>query len=329
MRKIKVGAIQPRYIPIPELYDCMSDCYRNSPDEIIENYISKQLGVTFDLLEKAGQEGCDIVTTCEDISGTGYYGMDITEKNIFPELVELSFPLIESRLAELSRKYSMYIIGCYNKRSMGKCYNIAGIFNREGKICGEYQKTHLPPNEMWQVSEGDRIDIFDTDFGKIGICICYDMMFPEFVQVLSLQGAEIIFHPTGGYGWYDSIGEATLRTRANDNSVYIVTAKNYIFNGAGKSSVIDFWGQTLADAGFYENALVTKDIDLDFPKTQPDWFYPVQTSGISEVGIRKLMERRPELYGDICRKLHHRLRVPDMEKQRDLLVKIKMGQCHW
>jgi predicted amidohydrolase len=329
MRKIKAGAIQPRYLSIPDLYDCMSDNYRNSPEEVVENYILKQLEVTVELLEKAGQEGCDIATTCEDISGTSCYGMDITEKNIFPKLLELSVPLVEAKLSDLSRKYAMYIIGCYNKRIDGKCYNIASIFDRKGEICGEYRKTHLPPNEMWQVVEGDEINVFETDFGKIGICICYDMMFPEFVQVQSLKGAEIIFHPTAGYGWYDSIGEATLRTRANDNSVYIVTAKNYIFNGAGKSSVIDFWGQTLADAGFYENVLVTHDIDLDFPKTQPDWFYPVQTSGLAEVGIRKLMERRPELYGDICRKLHERLTVPDPGKQKELLEKIKTGQCRW
>lgn len=111
------------------------------------------------------------------------------------------------------------------------------------------------PSDVWQISEGERIDIFELDFGKIGICICYDMVFPEVINIQALQGAEIIFHPTLGYGWYDENGEATLKTRANDNSVYIVSSKNYMLNRAGKSSVIDYWGHVVADAGFNKNCI--------------------------------------------------------------------------
>lgn len=329
MGKIKVGAIQPKYLNIPQEFDFLQDVYRNSPIEITEYFLKDQMEVTFSLLEQAGREGCDIVTTCEDVTGTSNYATDITKMNIFPELLELSVPIVEARLSEISKKYSMYIIGCYNKRIENNNYNVASIFNRKGAICGEYLKTHLPPNEQWQVTEGDDISVFELDFGKIGISICYDMMFSEFVQVQALKGAEIIFHPTAGYGWYDSIGEATLRTRANDNSVYIVTAKNYVFNSAGNSSIIDFWGQVQTDAGFYENVIVTKEIDLDFKKTQPDWFFPSQVSNISQVGIRKLKERRPELYGTISEILHEKLKTPDQEALEKLFLKIKSGQCHW
>lgn len=329
MRKIKVAAIQPRYIGVPEKYNYLvNDCYK-SPNEISEEYVSRHSQITFDLLEMAGKQGCDIVVTSENLTGTVFFSNDASDKNIYPELLRVSCPIVEARLSELARKYSMYIVACYNKFIDNNCYNAAVIFDRSGHICGTYKKTHLPADEKWQNTEGDSIDVFDLDFGKIGICTCYDMMFPEFVEVQSLMGAEIIFHPTAGYGWYDSIGEATLRTRANDNSVYIVTAKNYLFNSAGKSSVIDFWGQVLADAGFYENVIVCSEIDLDFKKTQPEWYNPTVMSGTADVHARKLLERRPELYGKISAILHEKLQIPDDSRKKEIIEAIKNGSCRW
>lgn len=329
MRKVKAAAIQPGYIRAPREYDCMSENYRNIPEEILENYIKDQMEVTLKLLEKAGEEGCDIVTACEDITGVGPYIVDITEKNIFPELVRMSYPLMEGHLSKTAKKYSMYIIGCYFKYIDNRIYNVASIFDRKGSICGQYCKSQLPPDEKWQVTEGDSLDVFELDFGKIGICICYDMMFQECVSVLALQGAEMIIHPTVGYGWYDEIGEATLRTRANDNNVYMITSKNYVYNQAGKSSVIDFWGQVQADAGFYKDVIVSKEIDLDKKKVQPEWYNPTHMSGTPEMRKRHLMERRPELYSPICSPLKDKFTVPAKEKQLDIINKIKNGQCHW
>lgn len=329
MRKVKVGAIQPDYLFPPSIYDCMSDSYRNDAGEIVERYIKKQLQISFDLLEQAGQEACDIVTTCEDMCGTSIYCADTTKSNIFPQLLELSALLAEEGLSQLARKHSMAIVACYNKKISDTNFNVATVFDKNGEITGEYRKTHLPANEKWQLSEGDSLGVFDLGFAKIGVCICYDMMFPEAIEAEALQGAEVIFHPTAGYGWYDGIGEATLRTRASDNSIYIVTAKNYVHNAAGKSSVIDFWGQVLADAGFYRNVVVSKEIDLDEKKTQPGWFNPVQMTGITDVRERHLRERRPELYGILLSDNSPRLTAPDQETKEKIIGKIKSGECRW
>lgn len=329
MRKVRLAAIQPGYMSIPGHYSCLSDNYICNPSEIIINYVIPQLEITAGLVEKAGEIGCDIVTTSEDITGLTEYSMDISNNDIFPELVELSQKLCEERLSQIADKYSMYVIGCFYKIANGSIHNTAVIFGRDGKTVGEYRKTHLPFNEKWQCASGNEIKVFDLDFGKIGICICYDMMFPEFIQVLSLKGADIVFHPTLGYGWYDEIGEATLRTRANDNSVYIVTSKNFSYNSAGKSSVIDFWGHVLSQGGFYENTIVTRDINLDFKKTQPDWHYASQTSGIEEVTKRKSVERRPELYSNITEPLRCKHNEIDFQQKLKIFEKIKKKECHW
>lgn len=329
MRKIKIGTIQPGYLSTPGQYDCMGNQYVNNPGEITEHLVKRQLDVTFALLDQAGREGCGIVTTCEDACVIGGFGVDTTETNIFADLVKRSAPLAEQGFARLARKYAMYVVACYYKNVNGKNYNTASLFDRKGEIVGEYRKTHLPAYEKWQVTEGDWLGCLETDFCRIGINICYDIMFPECTEVVALSGAEIIFHPTAGYGWYDSIGEATLRTRANDNHVYLVTSKNHINNAAGKSSIIDYWGQVLVDAGFYKDVVVTREIDLDIPKTQPDWFYPVKTSGIAGLRERNLKERRPELYGGLTAQTVQRLGIPDQETQIKIIGMIKSRACHW
>jgi predicted amidohydrolase len=184
-------------------------------------------------------------------------------------------------------------------------------------------------DELWRVDPGGSLDAIELDCARIGILICYDMMFPEAAGVLAARGAEPIFHPTGGYGWYDAIGEATLRVRANDNSVHIVTAKNHVFNGAGKSSVIDYWGHVLADAGFRPDAVVGSEIDLSVPKAQPEWFYQTRMSGEARVGLRKLGERRPELYGALADASGPRFAPPNESGRRAIAEQIRRGECRW
>jgi len=315
MRKIKVGAIQP------------SINYSYPVDDKIA-YINNQLDTTLSLLEQAGQEGCDIVTTCEDIALVSNYGLDI-DSDIFFDLVDKSVPIVEAALSNIAKKYNMYIVGAYIAKRQDQIYNIASIFDRQGKIVGEYRKTHLPIGETWQTVPGQNIDVYSLDFGKIGISICYDMSFPEMVQILALKGAEIIFHPTFGYSLYDAIGESILKVRAFDNGVYIVTSKNAVYNGAGKSSVIDCWGHVLADAGFTENTIITREIDLDVKKPQPEWYFNGALTGEHEATMRLRKERRPELYKEICNTDIERIRVKNENEKLQLLEEIRSGKIRW
>jgi predicted amidohydrolase len=329
MRKVKLGAIQPAVLPVKPRYDCLADLYRADVKEIVKHNLMPQAEVNFALLEEAGQAGLDIVTTSEDICAVSHYIIDTSERNVFPELVRESAAFIEERTAELARRYSMYIAACYMKAEDGFIYNTASIFNRAGAVVGSYRKTHLPPNETWQVTAGNELPVFDLDFGRVGIEICYDMMFSEVGEALSRKGAEVVLHPTAGYGWYDSIGEATLRTRANDGGFYIVTAKNYCYNGAGHSSVIDYWGQILADAGFYQNKIVWAEVDLDVPKTQPDWHYQTGMTGQPDVRWRKECERRPDLYTPLYAPYADPQVPPGYEARQEIFEKVKAGVFHW
>jgi len=315
MRKIKVAAIQPL---MPHV----------RPGEDLHAYIRGQFATTVNLLEQAGREGCDIVTTCEDVAHVSNFGVDI-DSDLFEKLVDISVPIVEAELGAIANKYNMYIVGAYITKREGRIYNIASIFDRQGNIVGEYRKTHLPVGETWQTLPGEDINVFELDFGTIGVSICYDMSFPEMVQTLALKGAEVVFHPTFGYSLYDAIGEAILKVRAFDSNVYMVTAKSAIYNGAGKSSIIDCWGQVLADAGFAENVIVTREIDLDKKKQQPEWFFNGALTAETEAGTRIKKERRPELYGEICNANIERVRIPDASEKMRLLADIRAGRIRW
>ena len=326
MREITLAAAQAGDVKSKKQFNCLSDNFDASVNEIMAAHVLPRLDYHAGLLSRCGGASPTLALTTEDICGTSAFLL--ADSSLFDELAERSGQAAEERFSQLAVKTGMYIAPCYVKRAGGRNYNVVSIFGPCGQILGEYRKTHIPPNEMWHVADGEQLNVIELEFGKVGVLICYDIMFPEAASMLALQGAEIILHPTAGYGWYDAIGEATLRTRANDNSVYILTAKNYQYNAAGKSSIIDPWGHVLADAGFYRDAIVSKTVDLDIPKTQAEWHYPSRMSGTADIRVRYPQERRPELYGRLSVPAP-RLRVPDEAEREELRELVRAGECHW
>ena len=114
---------------------------------------------------------------------------------------------------------------------------------------------------------GSQITVFDTEFGKIGLCICFDMRFPELARIMALEGAQVLFVPasfnmtTGPKHW-----ELMFRSRAVDNQVITVGSapardENGPYVSYANSIVVDPMGQVLARAGA-EETILTVDLDL-------------------------------------------------------------------
>ncbi|MFI5150235.1 MAG: bifunctional GNAT family N-acetyltransferase/carbon-nitrogen hydrolase family protein [Bacteroidia bacterium] len=78
----------------------------------------------------------------------------------------------------------------------GQLYNVGYLCRRDGSI-ERYTKIHVTPNEVnaWGIVGGNKLQVYDTDAGKIGILVCYDSEFPELARLLALQGMEILFVP--------------------------------------------------------------------------------------------------------------------------------------
>ena len=133
-------------------------------------------------------------------------------------------------------------------------YNISYLFRRDGTIEKQY-KIHVTPNETrwWGVTGGDKVNVFDTDRGKVAILICYDSEFPELARVAAAKGAEILFVP---YNTDERAGYLRVRhcsqARAIENQMYVA-----ISGCAGMMPFVDN-----ADMHYAQCAVLTPS---DFP----------------------------------------------------------------
>ena len=133
------------------------------------------------------------------------------------------------------------------------------LFDREGELVGKQRKIHpYWPEEPLGVSPGEGSEVFRTDFGTVGIMICYDSWWPESARLLALKGAELILFPNAGYE------EKILPARAIDNNVYVVASTL-----GSPAAIVDPRGELLAVSGV-DNVL-SAEIDLnDRPKCHPN-----------------------------------------------------------
>ena len=154
-------------------------------------------------------------------------------------------------LSERARRYRMYVLAGVLERRGKYLFNTAVLFDREGRFAGQYDKTHLTFGELQQgFSCGSSYPLFDLDFGRIAIHICYDEWFPEVARSFAHQGAEILFLPVAG-------GKPiTWRTRALDNGLYFVSASI-----TPPSMIIDSSGAILAET--HDDGLAVADLNLD------------------------------------------------------------------
>ncbi len=164
------------------------------------------------LLEEAGRQGCDIVCLGEGINMAG------TGKG-YPEIAEpIPGPTTEL-LGQVARRHGMYIVAAIGEREHQAIYNTAVLIDRQGRVAGKYHKVQLPREELeGGCTPGHSFPVFDTDFGRIGMMVCWDLQYTLPAQALAVQGAEIIFLPIWG-------GTAPLvPARAIENQVWLVSS---------------------------------------------------------------------------------------------------------
>ncbi len=127
----------------------------------------------------------------------------------------------------LALKYDVNIIGGTHFTLEGDdLYNASYLFKRNGGI-GKQYKLHITPDEKrwWGVKGGDRIEVFETDKGKISIQICHDIEFPEVSRIAASQGAQIIFVPFCTDERYSYLRvRYCAQARCIENHVYVAMA---------------------------------------------------------------------------------------------------------
>ncbi len=208
------------------------------------------------LAEQAAEMGCDIAAFPEDTLGTIEW-----EAGHWNEVDKLLLPAEEAmlgRFGEIASARGMYIIVCNDCASDDKVHNTAILIGKDGKEIGRYRKVQLPLHEQAR-TRGEGFPVFEAPgIGTIGMCICYDIVFPETTRALALAGADIVFHLTMG-GASLAGREASLacfKARAVENFIYLVVA----FRG-GNSLIISPKAEILAKGSDKPDAILTADID--------------------------------------------------------------------
>ena len=190
---------------------------------------------------------------------------------------EKSSHTLES-ISKLAGKHETYILaGSMPEKEDSKIYNTSYLFDREGSIIAKHRKMHLFDvdvkggiyfKESDTLTPGNKFSICETDFGKIGMGICYDVRFPQLAQINVNNGAKILFYPgafnmtTGPAHW-----ELLFRSRALDNQVFCVGVapalnKDSSYHSYGHSIVVNPWGEVICQLGQKEELKIV-EIDLD------------------------------------------------------------------
>lgn len=134
---------------------------------------------------------------------------------------------IKTKIQEFALSYNVNIIaGSMPLVEDNKLYNVSYLCHRNGHF-DEYRKVHITPNEVkhYGMYGGDQVKVFDTDCGKIGIQICYDVEFPELSRIMAQQGMQILFIPflTDTQNGYTRVRNCA-QARAIENECYVAIA---------------------------------------------------------------------------------------------------------
>ncbi|MBL4574743.1 MAG: carbon-nitrogen hydrolase family protein [Opitutaceae bacterium] len=195
--------------------------------------------------------------------------------------------LIHNEIRALAAKHSAYIILPLLEEKEGSFFNRAYLVGPDGQDIGHYDKTQttLSEREYLSVSAGNSVKVFETEIGKIGIVICYDIYFPEIFNELRQQKVDIIFFPSLQRAEHETANESLIKARAMDTQAYLVRSSfgrpinthwqpGMMF---GQSSIIHPDGTVLANAGHFEGMGLAR-IKLPFEWKKPRCSgYPVQS----------------------------------------------------
>ena len=193
------------------------------------------------------------------------------DNNCFPQFAESGEGETYRFLANLARERKAYVIGgSIPELEEGKIYNTSYIFDRGGKLIGGHRKIHLFDidvqggqyfKESDVLSPGTQITVFDTEFGKMGVCICFDIRFPDLFIEMRKAGARMVFIPaafnmtTGPAHW-----ETLFRSRALDQQIYVLGCspardEKASYVAYGHSILTDPWGSVVCELGAEEGIL--------------------------------------------------------------------------
>ena len=221
------------------------------PDDIAGN-----LARISTMVRDAARDGAQLIVVPETAT-TGYFIADRLDRLAEPEDGPTA-----TALAGLAKECGIYLAVGMAIAADGAFYDAQLMFGPEGTLLANYRKVHLFYSEREWYAAGNEPMVVDTPLGKIGMSICYDFIFPEFIRRLVDMGADIVINSTNWItndfqrdvcGWTGDAVEALARIRALENGVWLVmsncTGSEEGFDSLGHSCVVSPSGKVLSSAG--------------------------------------------------------------------------------
>lgn len=234
----------------------------------------KNINNAVKLIEKVSKEGADIAVLPEMFCCP----YDNSYFKLFSE--EEGGPAY-SAMSTAAKEAGIYVVaGTVPESEDDRVYNTSYVFDRNGMQIAKHRKMHLfdidiEGGQYFKESDtftpGSEVTMFNTEFCKIGLAVCYDIRFPELSRLMAAEGAEVIIIPgafnmtTGPAHW-----ELTFRARALDNQVYaigVAPARDLeaLYHSYGNSVVTSPWGNVLNRMDEKEGYII-QEIDTGYVK---------------------------------------------------------------
>ncbi|MDH5449760.1 MAG: carbon-nitrogen hydrolase family protein [Candidatus Bathyarchaeota archaeon] len=245
------------------------------------NHMKKQI-------KQAKENGANLIVFPE-LALTGYTLRDTVYESAEP----IPGPST-NLLTEVAKKENIHMIfGMVEKSQKANAvlYNTAVLLSPKGLV-GKYQKMHLPTHSVFEEKRyfrlGYELPVFETNVGKLGIIICYDVFFPETVRLLRLKGAQLIICISASPAVRSKFFEALIVARAIENTVFLA----YV-NLVGIEDGLQFWGgsRLIAPNGSVISQAKYDDEDLVIGKINYGDLKRIETF------VPTLRDLRPELFG--------------------------------
>jgi N-carbamoylputrescine amidase len=273
-----------------------------------ENH-SQNTEKTFSAIHEAASKGAQVICL-QELFQSVYFCYE--ENPSFFDLAQSIPGPLTNQLGDLAKELGVVIVASmFEKRAAGIFHNTTAVIDADGQFLGKYRKMHIPDDpgyyEKYYFTPGDLgYLVFDTQYAKIGVLICWDQWYPEAARLTALKGAEVLVYPTA-IGWdleeknneinreqYQA-WQTIQRSHSVANGIPVVSV-----NRVGVEHGQQFWGGSFVSNAFgrvifqashdqEEVAIVAVDVDSSeyYRKTWP--FF---------------RDRRIDSYGDITKRFN-------------------------
>ncbi|MDP6628188.1 MAG: nitrilase-related carbon-nitrogen hydrolase [Candidatus Marinimicrobia bacterium] len=243
-------------------------------------------------LDKAAAQGAEVAVFAE-LAFTRFYPQYFADGDVTHLAEPVPGPITEKFMAKAKAHNMVVIINLFELEN-GKTYDSSPVIDVDGSLLGTTRMVHVADYECFfeksYYAEGDHgAPVYDTAAGKIGVAICYDRHYPEYMRALGVNGAEVVVIPQAGTvgEWPDGLYEAELQVASFQNGYFCALAnrvgKEDQMEFAGESVITNPEGKVIAQSPAEVDDILIHDLDLtEVPKSHARTMF--------------FRDRRPDIY---------------------------------